>query len=146
MTQNDRPTGGDLPLAASPTDSPSLVEYHRRSLENVRERLPQAARELAALGVTCVIVEYDGCNDSGQIESIDYLGADSTKIDPSGKVTMSEDALMDLLYDLTQARHPGWENNDGAFGDFSWDVTTNTLIHSHTDRYMEYNTTEHEGL
>ena len=53
---------------------------------------------------------------------------------------------MDLFYDLIQVRHPGWENNDGAYGDFEWDLTTDTLHHTHNDRFTDYDTTEHEGL
>jgi hypothetical protein len=53
---------------------------------------------------------------------------------------------MDLFYDLTQARHPGWENNDGAFGEFEWNLTGDTLTHTHNDRFTDYDTTEHEGV
>ncbi len=53
---------------------------------------------------------------------------------------------MDLFYDLTQARHPGWENNDGAFGEFEWNLSADTLHHSHSDRFTDYDTTEHDGV
>jgi len=53
---------------------------------------------------------------------------------------------MELFYDLTQARHPGWENNDGACGEFEWDLAAETLEHTHNDRFTDYHTTEHEGV
>jgi hypothetical protein len=65
----------------------------------------------------------------------------------AGKLAMTEEQLKDLFYDLTQARHPGWENNDGAFGEFNWDLTEeDALKHTHNDRFTDYDTTEHEGL
>jgi hypothetical protein len=108
--------------------------------------LPEAARQLKEAGVQVVHINYDGCGDSGQIESVTYLDAEGKPLDPAGRVTITEDQLMDLFYDLTQARHPGWENNDGAFGEFEWNLTADTLHHSHSDRFTDYDTTEHDGV
>ena len=132
--------------AVSPTESDSLQDYSRRSLENVRQRLPQAARELVAAAVARVLVRYDGCGDSGEIDEVEYLAADGARLDLAGMVSISEETLMDLFYDLMQVRHPGWENGDGAYGDFFWNLTDDTLHHTHNDRFTDYETTEHEGL
>jgi hypothetical protein len=147
MTQSDNlPKGTKATADPNPTSSFSLERYYRERLENVRERLPDARRQLRDAGVEYVHVNYDGCGDSGQIESIDYTDGEGKLIDPVGKITMAEDQLMDLFYDLIQARHPGWENNDGAFGEFEWDLMDDVLKHSHNARFTEYHTTEHEGL
>jgi hypothetical protein len=53
---------------------------------------------------------------------------------------------MDFFYDLLETRHAGWENNDGACGEFEWDLVADTLLHTHNDRFTDYDTTEHEGL
>ena len=129
-----------------PTSSPSLEQYYIDRLANVRQRLPDAATQLTSAGVTCVHIHYDGCGDSGQIESIEYVALDGKSVDIQGKVTITEDDLMDLFYDLTQVRHPGWENNDGACGEFEWNLAGDTLVHTHNDRFADYDTTEHEGL
>lgn len=147
MTSSDKPaddTGGAS--AAAPTFSFSLEQYCREKLENIQRELPEAARQLKAAGVAHVVITYDGCGDEGQIQDIAYRDAEGQPIDPSGKVSITEDALLDLFYDLTQARHPGWENNEGAYGAFEWDLAADTLRHRHNDRFTDYHTTEHEGL
>ena len=54
---------------------------------------------------------------------------------------------MQAFYDLTGARHPGWHDGEGVFGEFDWDLTGGTrLQHVHTDRFIDYHTTEHSGL
>jgi hypothetical protein len=147
MTQSDNsPNGTERTADANPTLSSSLKWYYHERLENVRRCLPDAQRQLKDAGVDYVYINYDGCGDSGQIDSIEYTDREGKPIDPAGKMTMTEDQLKDLFYDLTEARHPGWENNDGAFGEFEWDLMDDTLKHTHNDRFTDYDTTEHEGL
>jgi hypothetical protein len=147
MTQSEKPADGTAAMAVSnPTSSFSLERYYEERLENVRRNLPEAARELKEAGVATVRIEYDGCGDSGQIESVSYLDRDGKALEFSSTASFSEDRLTDLFYDLTQARHPGWENNDGAFGEFDWNLNADTLRHEHNDRFTDYETTEHEGL
>jgi hypothetical protein len=38
----------------------------------------------------------------------------------------------------------GWENNDGAFGTFVFDVADRTITLEHNERYTEVNITSHE--
>jgi hypothetical protein len=147
MTQSNRPSDGPPALNVIPTFSDSLAQYEREKIDNVRCHLPNARRQLQAAGVERVQILYDGCGDSGCIESIAYTDGQGSAVDLAGKLAMTEEQLKDLFYDLTQARHPGWENNDGAFGEFYWDLTDEgTLTHTHNDRFTEYHTTEHEGL
>jgi hypothetical protein len=147
MTQSNQPSDGSAAAGVTtPTNSFSLDQYYREKLDNFRRELPEAARQLKEAGVEVVHINYDGCGDSGQIEDITYLDAAGKALDPASKVTIAEDRLMDLFYDLTQARHPGWENNDGAFGEFEWNLTADTLHHSHSDRFTDYDTTEHDGV
>jgi len=147
MTQSDDPSKNAVPQAiAGVTSSFSLEQYYRDKLENVRRRIPQVAGQLKDAGVVRVRIQYDGCGDSGQIESVECLDADGKARDPIGQIGISEDELMDLFYDLTQARHPGWENNDGAYGEFEWDIASGALQHIHNERFTDYETTEHQGL
>lgn len=147
MTHSDQPSGDSAAAdVVTPISSFSLDQYYREKLDNFRRELPEAARQLKGAGVQVVHINYDGCGDSGQIEGVTYLDAEGKPLDPAGRVTITEDQLMDLFYDLTQARHPGWENSDGAFGEFEWDLTADTLHHSHSDRFTDYDTTEHDGV
>ena len=147
MTESDKPSADASPDAVTnETSSFSLERYYKEGLANVRKNLPVAAEKLKVAGVARVDIYYDGCGDSGQIEDVRYFDAQRKMIDRPCTVTMSEDALRELFYDLLETRHAGWENNDGAFGDFEWDLIADTLKHSHSDRYVECETTEHEGL
>ena len=148
MNQSENPTNYDTsPVDTfNSTSSPTLQEYYAKRLDHVRQHLPEAARQLKEIGVVRVEVYYDGCGDSGQIESLHYFDADYKQIDVTGRVTLTHDALVDLFYDLIEVRHDGWENNDGAFGEFTWDLAADTLSHTHSERYTECETTEHEGL
>ena len=40
--------------------------------------------------------------------------------------------------------HSGWENNDGAYGTFVFDVPDRTITLEHNERYTEVDTTTHE--
>jgi hypothetical protein len=96
--------------------------------------------------VTRIEVHYDGAGDSGQIEEIRYYAADGSSVEPVGKISLSEGELIDLFYSLTQVRHGGWENNEGAYGEFQWNLAEERLHHTHSARFTDYDTTEHEGL
>jgi len=136
----------DLSNALNVTFSASLDQYYRDVFERVRRELPVLAGKLKSIGVASVQVEYDGCGDSGQIEDIVCLDAESKTVALTGKTPVTIDQLSDLFYDLIEARHPGWENNDGARGELEWIVETDTLTHTHNDRFTDYHTTEHEGI
>jgi hypothetical protein len=147
MTQSDKPSNGANPdVVPETTSSFSLEKYYSERLENVRQHLPVAREQLKAAGIARVDIYYDGCGDSGQIEDVRYFDAERKMINPAGTPIVSEDALRELFYDLLETRHAGWENNDGAFGEFEWDLIADTLNHSHSERYVECETTEHEGL
>jgi hypothetical protein len=147
MTEsNSKTLDPKAPMNIAPTSSPSLQQYYLDRMANIRHRLPEAARQLKEAAVASVHIYYDGCGDSGQIETIEYTGNDGNAVDIAGRVLITESELLDLFYDLIEVRHAGWENNDGAFGEFAWDLATDSLRHSHSDRFTEYETTEHEGL
>jgi hypothetical protein len=147
MNHLDTPTSSSEPVEElNSTTSCGLMEYYEKRLEHARQHLPEAARQLKEIGVVSIEVYYDGCGDSGQIESIHYFDVNYKSIDPAGRVTITDEDLMDLFYDLLEVRQAGWENNDGAFGSFDWNLTTDYLNHTHSQRYAECETTEYEGL
>lgn len=147
MTQSNPPPDDEpAKIRALPTFSFSLAQYERERLENVGRHLPEARRQLKDAGVERVHVDCDGRGDSGCIESIRYTDGQGSAVDLAGKLAITEEQLLDLFYDLTQARHPGWENNDGASGEFDWNLGDDALNHIHNVRFTDYDTTEHEGL
>ena len=95
---------------------------------------------LEANGIVLVTVDFDGCGDSGQIEGM-------TAFDEHGEVALPAtgfgapdaaeaaadasspiaDVIETLAYDLLETEHGGWENNDGAYGEFRFDVVARSI-------------------
>lgn len=147
MSHSDNSSSKADPMFTTiPTSSSALEEYYRQALDHVRRELPLLADQLKRIGVASVLVEYDGCGDSGQIEKVVCRDAQNNTVMLSAETTVTDDKLADLFYDLLEARHPGWENNDGACGDFEWNIESDRLTHTHNHRFTDYDTTEHEGL
>jgi hypothetical protein len=114
---------------------------------------------LAAAGITRVIVRFDGYGDSGQVESIDPCVYDDLvelpdkQIDyvqpaENGQATIRrtialQEAIETLAYEALEETHWGWMNNDGAFGDFEFDVASRTITLSYDERYVDTYHDEH---
>jgi hypothetical protein len=114
---------------------------------------------LAEIGIHRVTVDYDGSDDSGQIESIEAWDAANEKIPlPSiRKVQLAsenpdrpvediglEAAVEELAWDYLYDNHSGWENNDDAFGTFVFNVPDRTITLEHNERYTDLNTSTHK--
>ena len=114
---------------------------------------------LAAAGVTHIIVTFDGYGDSGQIENIEAKTGDAVVAMPGCEVEIAEaiwdqpepnrfsvriaDAIERLAYDLLERTHCGWENNDGAYGDFTFDVAERTITLDYNERYTASEYSQH---
>jgi hypothetical protein len=115
---------------------------------------------LGAAGITTVTVTFDGYGDSGQIERITAQQGDRVVDLPAGQVSLSsaiwnadavsttdaeiEAAIEQLCYDLLRQSHPGWENNDGAYGDFVFDVAAGTITLDYAERYTATQSYSHD--
>lgn len=99
---------------------------------------------LAGAGIARVTVEFDGCGDSGQIESVEAVGMDGAPCalpatslsirkavwgnpDPQHHDMTVSDAVETFAYDLLGDTHQGWEINDGAYGTFVFDVAAGAI-------------------
>jgi hypothetical protein len=115
---------------------------------------------LAEAGIHRVTVEYDGSGDSGQIENVEAWDAGNERMplltEPKVQLVSEnpdyprpaqnlEAAIESLAWDyLDLDIYYGWENNDGAFGTFVFDVPARSIALEHNERYTEVNTTSHE--
>ncbi len=114
---------------------------------------------LAANGFSLVNVTFDGEGDSGQIDNLaGYVGDVLTKL-PEFKLTLQNlswsdnnittedkslvDAIERLCYDFLEQEHGGWENNDGAFGEFTLYVAGRSVELEFNGRYTDIHTTTH---
>ncbi|TAJ79734.1 MAG: hypothetical protein EPO45_04235 [Sphingobium sp.] len=141
------------PVTPEPQSAPFQFGYDAWIAEDAKRRAA-FAEELVGLktnlfdlleaqGIVLVTVTFDGCGDSGQIEDIvafdehgevavpeDKLASAQTDTDAAGDAEYGEpikDVIETLAYDLLQSEHGGWENNEGAYGEFRFDVADRTI-------------------
>lgn len=146
--------------------SADFTDYLARHAEQMRQldqcrpaNMAALFDALAAAGITHVIVTFDGGGDSGQIESIDASNADGAVALPEVEIAYASPgegaafehsamslnhAIEELAYDLLRDTHAGWENNDGAFGEFTFDVAARTISLDHNERYIAIESYSHE--
>lgn len=114
---------------------------------------------LAAAGVTFVVVTFDGYGDSGQIENVEVKAGDTVVDMPGGEIEIAtavwdqaepdrsmasiRDVIETFVYDLLGQTHDGWENSDGAYGDFTFDVAERTITLDYNERHMESDYSQH---
>lgn len=133
------------PLPAFDMDSfmASYAAYEKRAGELNPANKANLLGALAAAGVTSVIVNFDGGGDSGQIESIVAQAGDSQIDLPDTPVELARtefhaeeitrvtmplpEAIEAFCYDVLESKHGGWENNEGGFGEFTFDVAAGTV-------------------
>ena len=106
---------------------------------------------LMAAGITHVTVTFDGAGDSGQIESIAAWNGDLAVEFPAMEIGYAaltwdnpeiemrqlslEDVVEQLAYDFLSDTHGGWENNDGAYGEFCFDATARCIHLEFNERF-----------
>jgi hypothetical protein len=114
---------------------------------------------LAAAGITIVIAPFDGEGDSGQIGTIEAKAGEEIVALPSGRIEIASavwgsceikrqtlsihDAIEAMAYAFLGQTHDGWENNDGAHGDFIFDVAGRTITLDYHERHMESDYSQH---
>lgn len=135
-------------------------EYRKRAAELDAANKKIVLDALAAHGVSQVLVAFDGYGDSGQIVSIDaWAGENPVDLHPISvmidvaewrqpvptSTTMSvSEAIEHLAYSFLQQTHSGWENNDGAYGEFTFYVPDRTVMLDYNGRYTASKNFNHE--
>lgn len=129
------------------------------------EVLPRNKQVLFALlansGIARVVVTFDGVGDSGQIENVEAFDAESNAVDlPTQRADYEEIVFATLAidvvqrtarkiveimaYDFLESTHPGWEDGEGAYGEFTFTVAAGTITLEYNERYIESTFYEHE--
>ena len=151
-------------LTPSPTfDANGFLEKDRAftALSDTMRPANKAALfdALAAAGITSVLVHFDGSGDSGQIEDVDATAGDQPAEVPNGNIEIAQvrwgaaniegtslsvrDAIESLAYDFLEQTHGGWENNEGAYGEFTFDVENRTITLEYNERVMTSEYSQH---
>jgi len=160
MTDTNNTPGQTLDMTAS------MQRYYadRQRYEALSASIRPANKKvlfdvLAAADIAQVVVTFDGYGDSGQIEDVSALSGGKSVDLPNGQISLSraswgtdevtehsmtiEEAVEQLAYDFLAETHPGWENNDGAYGEFTFDVKSRVITLDHNERYTATETYEH---
>ena len=117
--------------------------YEARAAELYPANKASLLTALAAAGITQVAVTFDGYGDSGQIENVEVKAGEALVDLPDVSVEIaraeyfSEDvdrrteplreAIESVCYLILETRHGGWENNEGAYGEFLFDVAADSI-------------------
>jgi len=116
---------------------------------------------LSDAGIRTVVVGFDGCGDSGQIESVVARDADGVEVEiPLGDLTVRSvefetcmttertttvsDLVERMAYEFLHRTHGGWEDNEGAYGEFIFDVAEQSITLDYNERYIETHCHQHE--
>jgi hypothetical protein len=143
------------PMAPSTVDMGQIFAAHAERAAWIEALRPgnkdRLFDRLTVAGITHVTVTFDGAGDSGQIESIgawsgetaidfpateiEYAGL--TWDDPEVKMRQLslEDVVEQLAYDFLSEAHCGWENNDGACGEFCFDASARCIHLEFNERF-----------
>lgn len=117
---------------------------------------------LAREGVENVTVLFEGSGDSGSLEDSDLPLNVKNIVVKGCRISQGtvwngdgptkrwkenctvEDVLKSLCYEVLSSEHGGWENNDGAWGEFTFNVKERTAHLDFNQRYTESDLYEHQ--
>ena len=115
---------------------------------------------LMAAGIIHVTVTFDGAGDSGQIESIGAWSGETAVDFPLSEIPYAaltwddpevemrslslEDVVEQLAYDFLSDTHGGWENNDGAYGEFCFDASARCIHLEFNERFTSSELLTHD--
>lgn len=148
------------PLADFDAYMASHAAFQERAASLVAGNKAALFEALTAAGITHVIVIFDGCGDSGQIESVEVFSDEVQVKLPQTKVLISSaswgdpgivaetmtlpNAIEHMAYDFLASAHGGWENNDGAYGEFCFDARVGTIQLDYNERFTSSEYYSHE--
>ena len=106
---------------------------------------------LERAGVTKIVITFDGYGDSGQIEDVQAKAGDDDITMPNAMIEFATTvwgqpeperssvtvatAVESLTYDALERTHGGWENNDGAYGEFCFDASARCIHLEFNERF-----------
>ena len=102
-----------------------------------KEILAEKTALLTALqeaGVTVAVIEYSGCGDSGQVDTIELQ---PSGIGEAATIRKLEEQLEGFTALLIDHYHCGYENNEGGGGSVTIDVVAGTVQYDSYDYYTE---------
>ena len=126
--------------------------------KDIRERNKTAIFDaLERAGISTLTIEFDGYGDSGQVNDIrandlcdlpdlklEYINAPwGDELIQAAQVSLRE-AAENMAYDLLGDTHCGWQDGEGAYGDFAFDVAARAIRLEYSQRYTGSQDFSHE--
>ena len=116
---------------------------------------------LAAAQIAVVVVNFDGSGDSGQFdEPAGFTGENAEVAVPqesieietvdfhAGLITRQTTTVREFIemlgYDFLEATHSGWEDGEGAYGEFRFTLADRTIALEYNERYIDCHSHEHQ--
>ncbi len=140
------------------TDTDNFETAHNRHdepLKNAIELNKTAVFDaLATANIDSVVVDFDGEGDEGQLDNVAaYRNGEPLPLPAisltlrrtngmgSGELMPVEtplcEAIETLCYDYLSQEHDGWQNSNGAYGDFTFDVSARRIELQFHARFMD---------
>jgi len=143
-----------------PKDFQQKLERHKANVAKVNGLNKDAVfAPLSGAAITLVQVNFDGEGDSGQIQYVGAFAGEKRVEFPAITVTLHSsdwggeelttremplrEAVEELCYGYLQQEYDGWENNDGAFGEFTLDVAERSIALEFNGRFTDYVQSNH---
>lgn len=150
--------------APQPFGADDWMQHYRKHEQRARDLIPANKAALfdvlANAGITHVTISFDGYGDSGQIENIEARSGDATTPLPTHEIELAfaewasdeprlqklsvEAAIETLAYECLRDAHDGWENSDGAYGEFLFDVASRRIRLDFNMRFTDSTNYKHE--
>ena len=155
-------------IAAQRAEWDARTADYDRKWDRFRERrsaaFPQTKAAifvaLEAAGIAQVTIEFEGSGDSGQMEQATGYTASNEPVDiPDALVAITQvdfdedkdsrtnvklrEAIETVAYELLEQKHGGWEEGEGGFGTFTFDVAERSITLDFDERYTETNNSVH---
>ena len=124
-------------------DNESTPKDESLSPEEARAKAAILAecKNLAAAGVTFVVVHFDGYGDSGATEELKCFDSDYYAYEEQKPVPYDAAYLQEHFEALVPF---GYENDCGGFGDVVLDVGARKIRVERNDRFEDYTTSNYE--
>jgi hypothetical protein len=116
---------------------------------------------LSAADIHTVVVTFDGYGDSGQIDRIDRFTQDNLEVElPEAPVEIQQatfetevivpctqsprEIVETMAYDFLGETHNGWQDGEGAYGEFTFAVADQSITLDYNERFTDSTSYQHE--
>lgn len=135
-------------------------EHTRRAHELLATNKATLFDALAGAGITTVSVHFDGYGDEGQVDDVWAHTNDAPVELPEDRIEMLDsiwgsveverqtmtirEAVEAMAWNLLRETHGHWEDNEGGFGDFLFNVAERTIRLDYNERISDTEFYQHE--